>query len=165
MFIAHLHLITNHAPLMGFFFAGIVLLYGFLRKNAPTISAAYLALFIAAIGGVIAYFTGDPAEDAVKGIVGVATGAIHEHEEAAGFAIFFIGIVGLLSIQGFFWARSENKNLRKLTLGILLLVAFSLTVLARTAYLGGKIRHTEFYTNQGVMKPANVENPEGKDKD
>ena len=95
----------------------------------------------------------------------MATRAIGEHEEAAGFAIFCIGIVALLSVQGFIWALKENKNLKKFTIVVLILVLIGIGIISRTAYLGGKIRHTEFYTNTGAMKPANVENQEGEDKD
>ncbi len=165
MFTAHLHLLSNHVPLLGFFFGGLILFYGLIRKNAGIMSGGYLALVFAGIGGIIAYFTGEPAEDAVKGIAGVATRAIGEHEEAAGFAIFCIGIVALLSVQGFIWALKENKNLKKFTIVVLILVLIGIGIISRTAYLGGKIRHTEFYTNTGAMKPANVENQEGEDKD
>jgi uncharacterized membrane protein len=150
---------------MGFFFGGVVLLYGLYKKNITVSGAGYLCLILAAIGGIIAYFTGESAEKLVKGIAGVSTRAIEPHEEMAGIAIFCIGLTGLLAIQGFIWSLKKAAEAKYYSLIMLAMVLVCFAVVSRTAYLGGKIRHTEFYTNQGNVQPVNIEDNESEDND
>ena len=79
----HLHLLINHLPVFGTFLGFIILIYGMYAKSDATKTAAYLVFLIAGVGGAIAYYTGDPAEDTVKHLSGIVKGSVHEHEKGA----------------------------------------------------------------------------------
>ena len=65
----HLHLIINHVPILGAAFATLLLLVS-LRYGAAVLQRTALALLIlVAIGGGTAKFSGEPAEDGVRGIL------------------------------------------------------------------------------------------------
>ena len=138
----HVHLLINHLPVIGSFLGGFVLLYRILSDSAQTRNAAYFILIIAAIGGGIAYLTGEDAEHVAEKLPGVTKELIHDHEEMAEKAIIGIIVLGLGAIAGLFLNRrpSGSKGFAWIVF-VLALVTFG--VGAYTAYIGGSIRHTE----------------------
>jgi uncharacterized membrane protein len=145
----HVHLLINHLPVIGTFFGMLVLLYGILAKSVHTRNAAYFILVIAAIGGFIAYQTGEAAEHVAEKLPGVTKELIHEHEEAAEKAIFGIVAVGIASLAGLFINRRRGQSTG--FAWIVFLVAFiTCGITAYTAYLGGSVRHTEI--RQGAQQ-------------
>jgi hypothetical protein len=142
MSVVHLHLLLNHVPVIGTFFVALVLAVAIWRRND---GMAKLGLFMTVAIGVVAaavYFTGEPAEEAVEKLVGVADGMIHEHEEAAELAFIASSAAGLLSLALLAWWRGKQlpRSLASLVLVAVLAVA---GLMARTSNLGGQIRHTE----------------------
>lgn len=141
----HVHLLITHLPLYGILMGVIVLAYAILKKSSAARSAAYLVFIVAAIGGAIAYYTGESAEHTAEEIQGVSEDNIEEHEDAAVFALGGAIVLGVLSIAGLL-VDSKNAPLApKFAIAILLVAIFCFTVVARTAYLGGMIRHTEIH--------------------
>ena len=59
------------------------------------------------------------------------------------FPVVLWGITGVLAILGLYAGRGARRLSTPLTMAILLLVLISGVAMARTANLGGKIRHTE----------------------
>lgn len=143
MNIAHLHLIVNHMPLFGLL-AGIVLLVWGVMRNSPEVRlVARLTFVLAAAGGVVAFFTGKGAEDAVENLPQVFEQLIERHEDAATFALFGLGVTGLLAAAGIALHRASD-GAKRVALGALF--AASLFTLAFTGYaanLGGQISHPE----------------------
>ncbi len=153
---AHIHLLITHLPVFGCFLGAVVLSYGLFTKSQETQSAAYLVLLISAIGALIAYFTGESAEEVVENIQGTLHDRIEEHEDAAIFALVSLCLTGLVSLFGWY---SNFIKLTKATLvakTTLLICLFSLTVVIRVAYLGGQIRHTEIYPTNGMNPPVEL---------
>lgn len=142
MSVIHLHLLLNHVPVIGTFFVALVLAVAIWRRND---GMAKLGLFMMVGIGLVAvavYFTGEPAEEAVEKLAGVAEGMIHEHEEAAELAFIGSSAAGVLALALLAWSRGKQlrRSLASMALVAVLAVAGLMT---RTANLGGQIRHTE----------------------
>lgn len=139
---AHLHLITNHLPVLGLAFSAISLLWGMYKNSRNTLLLAFSLVLISALGGFIAGNTGEGAEEAVEKMIGISHEAIHEHEEAAEAAMPFIIASGILSmVAGFLLIK--NHTYSKISQWLLLLsVVTGCSLSARAGLLGGKIRHS-----------------------
>jgi hypothetical protein len=152
---AHAHLLLNHIPVIGAILGLIVLVWGFYRKNSEVRTAAMLVFVIVALLSIPAYLTGEPAEEMVEDLPGVSHDLIHEHEEAAEFAIWVMQGLGLASLVGLFFAWKKNAVPNWLNIAILALALASAAAMARTANLGGVIRHPEISgPAQGQAPPA-----------
>lgn len=143
----HLHLLINHAPLFGIVFGLIVLLLGYWRKSDELKLVATILFLISSIMIVPVHQTGDSAEHTVEEIAGVNHDDIEEHEAAAQFALYWTLALGVVSIVTLLQYRSRKVMPKGMTLAVLILSLFCFTVIARTAYLGGFIRHTEIHSS------------------
>jgi glucan phosphoethanolaminetransferase (alkaline phosphatase superfamily) len=144
---AHLHLLTNHVSLFALAFGVLILLLGILRKSDDLKFGAAILFVIAAIMFFPAKETGGGAAGIVKKIPTVDKAAIKEHAAAAKWALPFTTALGLLALVAMITSRKTRVMPKWATLTMLLLAAFSFTIFARTAYLGGFIRHTEIHPN------------------
>lgn len=156
---AQLHLLVNHAPLY-FVFFGALFLVGAILRDSHEIRMAALGLLLAAgVLGVAAAWTGDEAEDAVETLPGVTKALIHEHEEAADFARGALVLVGAGALAlGVAEARrarakaaqakAKPKWLKPAQWALVAGALFALSVVMRTAHLGGLIRHTEIRASE-----------------
>lgn len=144
---AHLHLILNHVPLFGLL-AGILLLtWGVMRGSPEVRLVARITFVLAAFAGLIAYFTGKGAEDAVENLPRVFEHLIERHEDSATVALVGILATGIIAAVGIAVDRAGDLT-KRLAIGALF--AVSLVTLALTGYtanLGGQIRHTEVRSN------------------
>ena len=162
MNLPHLHLVINHLPIFGTMIGSLVLLHGLWSNSRSTLIAAYNVFLLSAIGALIAYFTGEPAEELVENIPGVAEAAISAHEEAAEIAFICISALGLLAGLAAINTWFSDKSSKALRYAVLVCAILSFGLMGRTGYLGGKIRHTELDGGQGT--PASPTNGE-QDKD
>lgn len=140
---AHLHLILNHAPVMGALFGLGLLLAARLRKSDELLKAAFVVLILTGLAAAAAYFTGEPAEDWIAKAAGVAQPMIEEHEEAATLAFGFSAAAGLLSMGGLFILARARAIPRWGMIACIVASLVAAMAMARTAYLGGQIRHEE----------------------
>lgn len=139
----HIHLLLNHFPIIGTLIGGMILIAGLLRKE-PLLQLTGLAtLFVVSLVAVPVFLTGDGAEEAVEHLPGVSESIIHQHEEWAEATIWLIGGMGLLAIASFAAIWRQMKFATHATLVVLLLTVASFAMVAKTANLGGQIRHTE----------------------
>jgi uncharacterized membrane protein len=115
-------------------------------KSSATKIAAYHVLILSALGAVVAYLTGEGAEETVENIQGVAENAIEAHEEFAMFALISLICTGIASILGVILTLKKSSFANKISMVILFLALVGFGLVARTGYLGGKIRHTEVGT-------------------
>jgi uncharacterized membrane protein len=152
---AHVHLITNHIPIIGLFCGLFVLLWGILAKNKSVVLVGTVLLLICSIGGVVANKSGEEAEDLVEQIAGVSKTAIHEHEEAAELAMPFMFISILLSAAALFLNKRNHKWASMVTILLLVSSALSCILSSRAGWLGGKIRHqTEINAGTSTASPG-----------
>ncbi len=158
---AHLHLITNHFPVVGTFMASLVLLLGWWGKKTAVQKTALILFVVVGLISIPVYLSGGGAEDIVEKFPGVSGQAIEEHEESAVITLIFVEVLAVASLLGFaLFGRREN-----LPVGFLLTVvvlAISVAILtAKTSNLGGKIRHPQ---EMGGTLPSGGE-PEQEEKD
>lgn len=140
---AHLHLMVNHLPIFATAFGLVFLLLGLWRPALAVVRrAGLLFLVVGGLGAGAAYLTGEPAEEVVEDLPGVTNERIHEHEEAAEFALIVCGAAGLVALA-LLWRRRgrEIDNASTMIAAGATVLAFA--VLARAAWLGGEVRHTE----------------------
>ena len=145
MSLVHLHLLLNHVPVIGALFVLLVLIVALWRRNSEM---GKLGLFLivgtALVAGVV-FLTGEPAEEAVENVAGIAESIVHQHEEAAEAALFGTGVAGVLALALLFWYR--RRELPRVAAGVSLSAMLAVSgLMAWTANLGGQIRHTEIQT-------------------
>jgi hypothetical protein len=139
---AHLHLLLNHAPVFGVLFALVLLGLARIRRSEELARIGLGALVVSGLAAAAAMVTGEPAEHAVEHLAGISEPAIEAHEEAAELAAIatYAGAVIALAALALRRRIALAGHLRLLAL-VAALAAFGL--MARTANLGGQIRHPE----------------------
>lgn len=143
MNITHLHLLTNHLPILGGLFGMLILGYGLLRKNRSLITAGLVTFVLTGISALFPYFTGETAEEAVEGLAGVSHNMLEQHEEAASIALGLTLFLGALSLI-YLLLEKRLKNWKPTWSFVPLIVSiFVFASMARVGYLGGQIRHSE----------------------
>lgn len=139
----HIHLLITHLPIFGSILGAVVLGQGLWTKSNQTIIAAYNLFIISSIGAIIAYLTGEGAEESVEDLQEVVEATIKQHEQFALFALISLIILGLTSIIGLLLILRNSPLTRAITFIVLFISLISFGLVARTGYLGGQIRHTE----------------------
>lgn len=155
----HIHLLITHLPIFGSILGGLVLAHGIWTKSDQTKIAAYNVLIISTIGAVIAYLTGEGAEEAVEDIQGVAKNIIEQHEDFALFALVGLIAVGVVSMVGLYVTIRKSSLANTISILALVVALISFGLVARTGYLGGQIRHTEI----GTASPTQEGSEEDRD--
>jgi uncharacterized membrane protein len=138
---AHLHLALNHVPVLGALFALGLLAWGLLRRDDSVQRTALSAFVLVALAAIPVYLTGEPAEEVVERLAGVAEPAIEAHEDAALAALIGIELLGVVALAGLL-ARATRAS-RMIVRAVLVLALGAAGLMARTANLGGQIRHAE----------------------
>jgi hypothetical protein len=138
----HLHLLINHAPILGAFFALALLAASFVYAPDVLRRTAFVALAVVGIAAAAAYFTGEPAEDAIRGFPGVRRALIHDHEEMGEASVIAASVLGVLALGAVArWRRAPVP--RVVALAALVATAGLSGMMAYTGLLGGRVRHTE----------------------
>jgi len=137
------HLSLNHVPIVGLLFGVVFMLIGVRRGSMQAIRAA-LQTFVAV--GLIAAATGMSglvAADILSTEQWFDANAVHAHEVAGITTVILL--TGLASFA-LFVLRSLRKTpaiSRAVTMSLLALALAGLGAALWTAYLGGRIRHSE----------------------
>jgi len=138
----HVHLLLNHIPVVGLWLGIVLYLIALARK--PEWRSLSLGVFVMmAVLTIPAYLSGEPAEEAIRGLSGVSEATIEEHEEAARPALLAMLALGAVALAGLFRFRHAERWSRGygwLVLGLALLAG---GLIGRTANLGAHIRHPE----------------------
>jgi len=152
---AHLHLLVNHLPIIGFAIALILLVATMLRRgDRGMFLATVLVLVIAGAGALTAKFTGESAEEVVEHLADVPKALIETHEEAGLIATISAAITTLLAILLCVITLRREGPVTIIPMAILLVATLvTCGVMAWTGSTGGKIRHTEI-RGTTVFSPA-----------
>jgi uncharacterized membrane protein len=151
----HLHLLVNHLPVIGSIFAILMLAWSLIRKNTELARAALGLFVIAAITGVAAYFTGEPAEHVAEDIAGVSRSAIHAHEESAELATVLLSGYGVFALGALIYLRKGAAEFPRKLMALALILSFiPAGAMGWTANQGGQIRHPEI-TGAGAPMATN----------
>jgi len=130
-----------------------MLIIALMTKNSTLTKTSYIIILIAGIAALPVFFTGEGTEKAVENAPGVSEGIIERHEEVANLAMISVAAAGVLALGALFsvkWIRAA----RVFRVVVLFLAVLSGGLMARTAHLGGQIRHTEI-RNGASMQSRN----------
>lgn len=133
--------------------------WALLRRSEELKTISLGVFVIVALLGIPAYLTGEPAEELVENLPGVSKASIEQHEEAAQAGFAGVLLVGAAALGGLIFFRHGKPvpNWFAVIVLVLSLVVFAL--MARTANLGGLIRHTEIRSDVHASM-VNDENPD-----
>lgn len=155
---AHLHLLVNHLPIVGFFFGFIILSATMVRRgDRGMFLAAMLVLVISGGGALAAQFTGEPAEEIVEHLQDIPKALIETHEGAALIATILASVTTLLAIVLSVFTLRREGRIGVMPLSIIL-VATVVTCGAMTwaGSTGGKIRHLEIRASTSTAPASSV---------
>jgi uncharacterized membrane protein len=139
---AHPHLLVNHVPIIGAFFALALLLASY--RFAPDVlrRTAFVVLIATALAGAASDLSGDPAVKAVRGLPGVTRDVVRAHEQMADKAFIAGALIGVIALGALVrWRRTPVP--RGATVIITLCTLALSGLMAYVGLLGGRIRHTE----------------------
>jgi hypothetical protein len=139
----HLHLALNHVPVLGTPFLLGLLLWSWARQQSITLRFCVWLFIGMAAASIAIKFTGDFAAEKHVAMPGFDKALVGRHEESADQAttgVFFMGVAAALVL---FLARGGRPT-PGWSLGLLAALALAtFAFMARTANLGGHIRHPE----------------------
>jgi uncharacterized membrane protein len=137
------HLLINHFPVVLSVSALGVAILALLLKRRGLWLTAMGALTAAGVFVYPVFVTGDKADHALNDPWYVRPGVIEAHDEAALFALWVILIAG--AFAAYSWWRSVKRPAEVIPgwmrAGVFVGALLAVAVVARTAYLGGKIVH------------------------
>lgn len=139
----HLHLMLNHLPVLGSVFALALVAWALLRGSRELLRVALVATLVAGVSVVPAYQTGEEAHEQVEDAPGFDHDATEEHEEAAELGRVVLLLTGGLALLGLWLGRGERAVPGWAKGAVLAGLVASSAVMARTAWIGGEIRHPE----------------------
>jgi hypothetical protein len=145
--LAHIHLLLNHFPTIGFGIALALFLVALVGKNEDLKRASFVIFFLIAALAIPTYQSGNAAFETLCPMnecpPGVSVAAVREHEDGALWGFAFMEITGFIAWLGLWQYRLISKTPRWSVTAVLILSLLTFATMARAANLGGEIRHTE----------------------
>ena len=140
---AHIHLLLNHVPVFGSLGAGLLVLIGLLRRSEDVLRVGLVLGVLVAPMGFGVKLTGEPAEHFIAGEPGIERRRVHEHEEAGELATYAAIATALPALLALLAMRKRRNAARALAIATAVVSLVTFGLMARTANLGGEIRHPE----------------------
>ena len=140
----YVHTLINHFPIILMVVGTAVLLLALIVRRRGVWLYALATLTLAGLSIYPVFFTGDQAADAVRTTWYIVRSMVEEHDAAAGYALVSVLLAGAASAYA--WWRMLRRDVTGLppvwlrTI-VAVLAVWALSVVARTAYLGGQIVH------------------------
>ncbi len=140
---AHVHLLLNHVPTIGFGLALAIFVLAQARKNDDLKRVALAMFFGVAVVAIATYLSGAAGEAVVRDLSDVSQTAIRAHEDAALLAFVFMEITGFFAWLAL-WQWRRVSQLAGWTLpAVVVLSVVTFGLMARAAQLGSEIHHPE----------------------
>ena len=165
MNLAHIHLLLNHFPTIGFAVGLCLYFVALAGKSDELKRASFVIFFVIAVLAIPTYVSGNAAEETLcppgdTGHVcppGVSVARIRAHEDTALLAFVLMEITGFMAWIGLWQLRRISKLANWSMVSVLLLSVVTFVLMARAANFGGEIRHPEIQsaeegTGEGVAK-------------
>lgn len=140
----YIHTLVNHFPIILSVVGTAVLILALIVRRRAVFLYAFVTLTLAGLSAYPTFFTGDEAADAQRHTWYIVQSMIREHDAAAGFALWSLLIAGAVSAYAWWrMLRREPLVLPPVWLRVvaIIIAVWSLSVVVRTAYLGGQIVH------------------------
>ncbi len=151
--LAHVHLLLNHFPTIGFGIGLGLFLVALIRKSEELKQASFVIFFLIALLAIPTYVTGNAAEEAIKGTAGVSEARMSAHESAALLAFLFMEITGFVAWLGLWQSRHLTRIASWSMPAVLLLSIVTFVLMSNAATLGGQIRHPEIMGAEAAAAP------------
>jgi uncharacterized membrane protein len=147
---AHVHLLTNHFPIILPIVSLIIVITAFMFKSELMKRLAYALFALGALFTFVAMQSGEGAEEIVEGIAGITHDVIHEHEEKAETFALLSYVLGLLSLIALWasWKKQSWSNYAGYLTVVISIVVIS--VAHNVGKSGGDIRHPEINQSGAV---------------
>ncbi len=153
MDLTHIHLLLNHFPTVGMIVGGSVFLLSLLVKSNDLKRASLIILLGIALIAIPAYIAGNGAQDAIKSVPEISKSLIEKHEGTAMVALGFMEFTGGFAWLGL-WQLRRLSRVPRWNLAVILILTFvTFGLMARTAEIGGEIRHAEIRAAQETVTP------------
>jgi uncharacterized membrane protein len=143
----YLHMIINHFPIVGAIIGSMLIIAGLVLKNEGVKLSGLGIIVFSALMAVIAYLTGDSAEDAVQNAPGIAESLINRHEDIATISMYLMVPAGLMAAMTLYSIWKKEKSVIFLLIITLVFSVISSAAMVFTGHTGGQIRHSEFRSN------------------
>ncbi|HEY3160914.1 MAG TPA: hypothetical protein VGJ78_18230 [Vicinamibacterales bacterium] len=137
MNLAHVHLLLNHVPTIGFGFGIGLLVASIVRDSADLRRASYVVFFVVALVAIPTYLSGNAADFVLRTERELRQDVVTAHQNAAMLALIPMEIVGLVSWLALWQSRRWHQP------AVLALSIVTFVLMARAANIGGQIRHPE----------------------
>src|SRR5215510_5369415 len=159
MNLAHIHLLLNHFPTVGFGIGLALFLVALVAKNEELKRTSLVVFFLIAALAIPTYLSGNAAveklcsgaEGACPPGVSIATVRAHEDAALVGFAL--IELTGFIAWLGLWQFRLISRVPRWNVTAVLLLSILTFGLMARAANIGGEIRHPEILSAPQTAEP------------
>jgi L-lactate permease len=148
----HWHLAINHLPVIGVFLVLLLLGYALVRGRGELYGVSLGALVFLALATVAVFFTGRAADEASMEMPDVDDKLIHIHEVSANLAFTGMCVLGAVALVVWWLGRKLPHISRGAAAMIFVLTLIETVLMARTANLGGNIRHPEIRGDQPAAK-------------
>jgi uncharacterized membrane protein len=143
MNLAHLHLLLNHIPTVGFAVGLCLFLVALIQKDEKVQRVGLGILFAVAVLCIPAYLTGVAASEIMQDRPGISTELMAAHQDAALSAFALMELTGGLAWLALWQFRRYAHATRPVLVAIVFVAIGSFALMAQAANLGGGIRHPE----------------------
>jgi len=157
--VPHLHLLLNHIPTIGGGAAVVLLLVAFARKSNDLKRIALEATYVVALLTFPAYLSGVGAQQTLLKMPDISQAFVDAHWNAALFTFVLLQLAGALAWLTLWKYRRSSLWSTPLVTAIFILSALSFAAAARTAALGGDIRHSEILAEAAAPADAAPDAP------
>ena len=153
MNLAHLHLLLNHVPTVGFAVGVCLFLVALVEQDEKQQRVSLGVLFLVAVLSIPAYLTGVAASEIMQDRPGVSVDLIRTHEDAALSAFAVMELTGAAAWLALWQFRRLSRPPRGMLVSILFLSVVAFGLMAQAANLGGGIRHPEVVSLEETVTP------------
>lgn len=140
---AQIHLFFNHFPIILITLAFFQMAIALIMSKEIMVRASLIIIVFAALFGIPTFLSGEEAEEIIEEQTEISHEIIHEHEEKAELAIWFLEALGALSLIALILRLIKHPAGSIVTYSSLLFSVVVLILLSGVGKSGGEIRHTE----------------------
>jgi uncharacterized membrane protein len=151
---AQIHLGVNHLPVILPGVGLLIVTFGLFWHLEEIKKLGLWIVIISALIAILVFLTGEPAENVMKNYPDISRLGMHLHEESAKISLVIIECVGIFSLILVGFKKFQKKVPRSVWGGYFIFSLVSFFMMARTAHLGGQIRHEEIQTQEQLESTA-----------
>ena len=156
--LAHLHLLLNHLPIIGFGVGLCLYAVAYFGRHTSLKKHSLVLIFIVTVFAIPAYMTGNAAERQLCPDLmcpaGIDVGAIRVHEDLALLGFSLMELTGFFAWLTLWQLRKPRQPASWNWTAILMLAVVAFGAMSLAAAEGGEIRHAEIRADQAELPAA-----------